>query len=106
MTPRAGDLNRRVRIERQTGAGGLSETLAWVPVATVWANVRTRDGREVMAADTTVSQISASIRIRYRTDIRPGMRATVDGATYRVQSVLPHVASRQYVDLVCISDEC
>jgi len=101
---RAGDLNRRVRIEAREGSrdsrtGQPSDV--WREMVTVWANVRMIKGKESLLAAAEVSKASASIRIRYRTDVKAGMRAVVDGVTFRVEAVLPNVSTRDYTDLVC-----
>lgn len=105
-----GDLNRRVRIDQRTGSGTLNDPIHWAPLATVWANIRMLTGKESILADAEVGQASASVRIRYRTDVETGMRVTllkfvsgapVDELVFDVLKPLPNVATREYVDLVC-----
>ncbi|WJF91998.1 phage head closure protein [Paraburkholderia bonniea] len=100
---RAGDLNRRVAIQK-TGGGfdDLGQPVeGWTDVATVWGNVKMLAGKEVLVADADVGRATASIRIRYRTDITNGMRAIVDGVIFNILQSLPGVASRTYTDLAC-----
>ena len=110
---RAGDLNRRVRIERrdqtQDELGQPVDT--WVEVATVWCNVRMLTGKETLVSDADVGSATASIRIRFRTDIDGGMRAVLlkfvdgqpaDDAIFNIQKALPDYASRERTDLACI----
>ncbi|MDR6447481.1 SPP1 family predicted phage head-tail adaptor [Paraburkholderia terricola] len=100
---RAGDLNRRVRIEqRGQGQDDLGQPIdAWAEVATVWCNVRMLTGKETLTSGTDVGTASASIRIRYRTDIANGMRAVVDNVIFNIGAPLPDLAGREYVDLPC-----
>lgn len=107
---RAGDLNRRVRIDRRAGTGTLNDPLTWAPLATVWCNVRMLTGKETLTSDAEVASATASIRIRYRTDIDNGMRAVllkfvggqpVDDLIFNILAPLPNVASREYTDLAC-----
>lgn len=101
----AGKLNRRLRIEQRgeaTDEGG-SVIDGWTEVATVWANVRTLNGREFAVGGGQASQVTASIRIRYRTDLTAGMRAICDGIVFNIVAVLPDVARREHVDLACTS---
>lgn len=100
---RPGDLNRRVRIEqRGQGQDDLGQPIdTWTEVATVWCNVRMLTGKETLTSDTDVGIASASIRIRYRTDITNGMRAIVDGVVFNIGAPLPDLAGREYVDLPC-----
>ncbi|KDR34721.1 head-tail adaptor protein [Caballeronia grimmiae] len=100
---RAGDLNRRVRIERNgSGTDDLGQPVdGWTEVATVWGNVRMLSGKETAQANADVGSATASIRIRYRTDITNGMRAIVDGVIFNILQPLPNVAARDYTDLAC-----
>ncbi|SDV49817.1 phage head closure protein [Chitinasiproducens palmae] len=110
---RAGPLNRRVRIEQRTDAADPETGQPrdeWVPVAEVWANVLLLTGKESVQADAEVASATASIRIRYRTDITNGMRAVllkyvdgqpVDDVVFDILTALPAVATRDYTDLAC-----
>lgn len=97
----AGDLNRRVRIDRRAGQGTLTDPHTWVPLTTVWGNVRMLTGKESILSNAIVGTATASIRIWYRTDLATGMRAVVDEVTFDILQALPNVASRKFTDLVC-----
>lgn len=73
----------------------------WVKVADVWADIRHKSGLETIKADAETSIVKASIRIRYRTGIDAGMRVLHGSRVYDIKAVLPDVATRQHVDLVC-----
>lgn len=107
---RTGNLDRRVRIDQRAGAGTLNDPVRWQPLATVWANVKMLTGKETLLADRDVGEATASIRIRFRTDIDNGMRAVllkfvdgqpVDDAIFNIQKPLPDYAGREYTDLAC-----
>lgn len=110
---RAGDLTRLVRIERRGHAQDElgQPTEAWVPIGPItWCNVRMLTGKEALLADSDVGEASASIRVRFRTDIDNGMRAVlikyvdgqpVDDAIYNIGEPLPDYAGREYTDLPC-----
>ena len=107
---RAGPLNRRVRIEQRAGTGTLTDPKRWAPLATVWANVKMLTGKESLLADSDVGEATASIRIRYRTDLDNSMRAVllkfvdgkpVDEAIFNIQKPLPDYVGREYTDLAC-----
>ena len=101
---RAGQLNRRVTIERKTGgvdAIGQPLPEGWETFAQVWANVRFLSGSEAIKADAQTSVVKASIRIRYRTGIDAGMRVIHGAAIYEIKAVLPDEVRREYLDLVC-----
>lgn len=98
----AGKLRHRVTIEQraagQDAAGQPATT--WVPVATVWANVRHQNGLEAIKAGADTSLVKASIRIRHRSGLNAGMRVVFEGAAYDIKALLPD-GRRQYLDLVC-----
>lgn len=78
MLLQAGDLDRRITFERLvqdnsfTGAG----KAIWVPVATVWAQVREvlPSKGEQLDDGLMITNRPARIRLRYRTDISADMR--------------------------------
>jgi SPP1 family predicted phage head-tail adaptor len=73
---RAGDLRHRVTIESATrtsdGAGGA--TVAWEPIAEVWAAIWPRTVDEDFTLDRVAGTASHDIWIRYRADVKPDMR--------------------------------
>lgn len=102
----AGDLRRRVRIERRgTGTDAIGQPLdTWEEVATVWADIRGFTGIG------TISRLQEgipgsverySIRIRYREDVVAGMRVVHGGQVFDVRHVRMDYAGREYTDLVC-----
>jgi SPP1 family predicted phage head-tail adaptor len=100
---RAGALNRRVRIEKRQAAqdesGGPAD--AWVELATVWASILFLNGREFATSGSEASAASASIRVRWRTDVDATMRVIHGGRIFNVQAVLPDEACHEHVDLAC-----
>lgn len=112
MSLAAGRLLSRITImARQAGqdaAGGPNG--AWVDLCTTWAEILAPTGRataERVAAGSSDSPVAYSVRIRWRTGITPAMRvrhrvAGVDQVLDIVQ-VVPDLAGRQHVDLVCVA---
>lgn len=104
----AGTLNRRVTIEQRTGSADTygQPSTSWATLATVWASIVAPTGRaaaELLAADRETSPVAWSVRIRFRTDVTAGMRV-VDGTTiYTIETVIPDMKGRVYVDLVCVT---
>ena len=101
----AGRLSSRCVIQRRTGGtNDWDEPLpeGWETHATVWANVKHLSGSEAIKADSEVSTVRASIRIRYRSDITAGMRVLIGAAAvYDIEAVLSDTARREFVDLAC-----
>lgn len=100
---RAGRLNRRIVIQQRLATENeLGERVSgWRTVDTVWANIINKSGLETVRNEMDMSIVSASIRIRYRTDINAGMRVLSGATVYDIQAVLLDGTGKQYVDLVC-----
>jgi len=101
---RAGTLNRRVEIQKRgPGVDGWGQPTpdAWIEHAKVWAGIRVSNGKEFAAAGGTSAQATASIRIRYRTDITAGMRVLHKSTVYEILMPLPDEIGLEYVDLAC-----
>ena len=76
----------------------------WLQLDSVWADIRFQTGLDLARADTTVSVVKASIRIRQRTDVLANMRVVDDeGRIYEIKAVVPNKQSHQFIDLVCES---
>lgn len=99
---RAGQLNRRIRIQSLTSTRDeIGQPInEWQDVATVWANIRHLSGTETIKADAPTSTLRASIRIRYRAGIDAGMRVLHGETVYNIAAVMPDEEGRKFVDLV------
>lgn len=101
---RAGTLRDWITIQQP---GSIKDELGqlvpgWLVLDSVWADIRFQSGLELARADSTVSVLKASIRIRQRTDVLPNMRVVDDeGRIYEIKAVVPNKQSRQFIDLVC-----
>jgi SPP1 family predicted phage head-tail adaptor len=87
---RAGKLRHRVilqsRSDTQDETG--SAVPAWANVATVYAAVEPLRGRELLTAQSINSEVTGTIRMRYRAGIDASMRATYGGKTYNIVAVV------------------
>lgn len=101
----AGSLNCRIVIFRRdkVRSPGGQVVDEWVEHARTWANVAKLTGLGTIKAESDVSLLKASYRVRYRRDLTAAMRLAHDGAIYDIKAVLPDHARREYVDLVCQS---
>lgn len=99
----AGRLNQRITIESPSASvDSLGQpVVGWQVVAMVWASIRHQSGAEAIKADAPISAVKASIRIRYRTGLDASMRVLHGATIYHIKAVLPDLARREYVDLVC-----
>lgn len=98
-----GRLNRRVSLMVQTSAAdAIGQPMdTWTEHAKAWADIKTKTGMESLRADRPTSEVEASIRLRYRTDLTAGMRVHHGATVYHVDAVLPDEAGREWVDLAC-----
>lgn len=96
-------LNQQIRIQQRGSAVGDdgTPTDAWTDVCTVWADIRHVSGLEQARADTTVSRVRASVRIRQRSGITAAMRVLHGATVYAILAVLPDLQDRICMDLVC-----
>ena len=103
----AGKLNRRITIEqRSTTQDAIGQPVeTWTTVATVWADVRSTNGlsfiKEAIKADADVSISRVSFRIRHRTGINAGMRVVFNTENYDIEAVMPDMAGKRHLDIVC-----
>lgn len=99
----AGQLRTRITIQRRdTGTDSWGQPVnTWTDVVSVWSDFRHKSGSETIKSDAEVSMVRASVRIRWRTGIDAGMRLKVGEAFYSITAVLPDIAGRVFVDLVC-----
>lgn len=99
-----GKFKHRVTVQERTGRDDYGQPLpnGWVDVAPrVRANIRTLTGREFATSGSEASEVTTSIRLRYRTGLRAGMRVVHGDTVYDIQAVLPNEENRRYVDLAC-----
>lgn len=105
---RAGKLRHRITIEQLvTSLDSDGATVEdWVAVFSrpIPAEVVASSGREFIAASATQSKISTRMKIRFRPEIAPNMRALHRTEVYNIEAVLPDPDSRmRYLTLMCSS---
>ena len=86
----AGKLRQRVTLQTATEtANDYGElTRIWADTTTVWASVESLTGREYLQAQQEKISVTTRIVMRYRSGVTTTMRATWDGHTYNIRSVL------------------
>ena len=102
----AGELNEQVQIRTATvvrdAFGG--EVQGWSTVATVWAKIVERGGREPVLADRPVMVVSYEVTIRDGVTVTHKERLTWGSKTLMVDTVTPHRTDGMIV-LRCIEAE-
>lgn len=102
--PLAARLRHRVSIEALTiirdEIGGAQEV--WTPVhSSVPADIVPLSGREFVAAQSTQSQVTTRITIRFQPGILSAMRLVHGTDTYNIEAVLPDPSLRRHLTLMC-----
>ncbi len=72
----------------------------WTPYATAWAAVEPLTGRKYFAADAAQSEVSARIRLRYRTDLQPTDEVEHLGQRYRITAIIQVKSNRRETQLM------
>lgn len=90
MPIRAGELDRRITLERQAGTtkNGLNETVEnWQLIATVWAKKHDVSDRERFASGEVSAEMTTRFQIRWSSvvkDVNPKDRLICEGRTYHI----------------------
>lgn len=93
----------RVQLRRREMAGEDEggHVAMFVPVASLWARVRSLTGRQGSSADGRAVEISHAVVLRFRTDIRPGDRIVYRGRSLDVVSAADLNGRRAYLSCAC-----
>ena len=96
----AGKLDRRITImQRSTTQESVygTQSVAWVPLATVWADVQDMlpSRAERVAEGVNIAMRPCRVRIRYRDDVTAAMRMTYAGRTYQILSQPAELEGRE-----------
>lgn len=87
---RAGDLDRRITIQREevVGDDGFgNEITDWVDVVTTWARVVQASGREFFAAAAIQSETKVMFKLRFMDGITVIDRVVYDGRNHDIHEV-------------------
>ena len=101
---KAGDLDQRVTVERQQGGfDELGQPLpdTWAPLFSCWAAVEPLQGREYLAAQAAVSEVTAKIRMRFRPWMTAEDRVIHDGTIYNIVSLIDVRSENRALVLMC-----
>ena len=101
--PPIGTLTDRVQLKKRemvAEIGGGHATL-FVPVASLWARVRSLKGRQGVSADGRDVAVSHSVVLRFRRDVSPGDRIVYRGRNFEVVSAADLNGRRAYLSCTC-----
>ena len=99
----AGKLDQRVTVERYTSTEDeLGQPIqSWAPLFTCWAAVEPLVGREYLAAQAAVSEVTARIRMRFRPWMTAQDRVIHNGTTYNIVSLIDVRSDHRELVLMC-----
>ncbi|WP_287875934.1 phage head closure protein [Acidovorax sp.] len=100
----AGQLDQRISVERlQGGFDELGQPLpdTWAHLFTCWAEVSPLLGREYLAAQAAVSEVTARIRMRFRPWMTAQDRVIHNGTVYQIESVIDVRSANRELHLMC-----
>ena len=100
----AGQLRHCIKIQKQgEGVNDWGEPVHdWQDVCSPWADIRQPSGLSAIKADAQVSIVRTSVRIRFRTDVKPGMRVVHGDRIYDIKAgPLAVDGKRVFIDLIC-----
>ena len=100
---KAGDLDQRVTVERFTSTQDeLGQPIeSWAPLFSCWAAVEPLVGREYLAAQAAVSEVTARIRMRFRPWMTAQDRVIHNGTTYGIESLIDVRSDHRELVLMC-----
>jgi len=101
--PRLGALRYRARLEAPVCGGeeGCTAGITWEPVATLWAEIRSLSGQEVVRADGIFALGTYEVRIRFRNNITPHMRFVIGGRVFDIRAVRDMDGRRRFLTCLC-----
>ena len=104
MIDQAGQLDRRITIQNfsETTDSFGQEVKSFSTLASVWANVVEKVGREGEDGEMIAATKKVEFIIRYRTDVDEEMRISYNSNTYKIQAIQSADARKAFLKIVCL----
>ena len=104
MIDQAGQLDRRITIQNfsETTDSFGQEVKSFSTLASVWANVVEKIGREGEDGEMIAATKKVEFIIRYRTDVDEEMRISYNNNTYKIQAIQSADARKAFLKIVCL----
>lgn len=104
MIDQAGQLDRRITIQNfsETTDSFGQEVKSFSTLASVWANVVEKVGREGEDGEMIAATKKVEFVIRYRTDVDEEMRISYNNNTYKIQAIQSADARKAFLKIVCL----
>lgn len=104
MIDQAGQLDRRITLQtfsEATDAFG-QEVKSYSTLATVWAKVVEKVGKESEEGDIIAATKKVEFMIRYRTDVNEQMRISYNSNIYKIKAIQSADARKAFLKIVCL----
>lgn len=93
---RAGELDTYVTFQEEVETEGEYGTeTTWQDYASCWGGIENLSGSAYFAAQQANSEVTGTLKIRYRTDLDPAMRVVIDGQPYDIEAMFDPDQSRE-----------
>ena len=104
MIDQAGQMDRRITIKNfsETTDSFGQQVKSFSTLASVWANVVEKVGREGEDGDMIAATKKVEFVIRYRTDVDEEMRIIYNSNTYKIQAIQSADARKAFLKIVCL----
>ena len=104
MIDQAGQLDRRITIQTfsETTDSFGQEVKSFSTLASVWANVVEKVGREGEDGEMIAATKKVEFVIRYRSDVNEEMRISYNSNTYKIQAIQSADARKAFLKIVCL----
>ena len=104
MIDQAGQLDRRITIQTfsETTDNFGQEVKSFSTLASVWANVVEKVGREGEDGEMIAATKKVEFIIRYRTDVDEERRIVYNNNTYKIQAIQSADARKAFLKIVCL----
>jgi SPP1 family predicted phage head-tail adaptor len=101
--PPLGTLTDRVTLHSKlmTSEPEGGEIAMYSPLATVWARVRQLSARQAHASDARGQNVTHSVVLRFRTDLKPGDRIAYRGRALEIEALADVNGRRAYLSCQC-----
>ncbi len=104
MIDQAGQLDRRITLQtfsETTDAFG-QEVKSYSTLATVWAKVVEKIGKESEEGDMIAATKKVEFMIRYRSDVNEEMRISYNSNIYKIKAIQSADARKAFLKIVCL----
>jgi SPP1 family predicted phage head-tail adaptor len=103
-TMKIGNLRKQVAIqqEQQTSDNAGGYALAWITLATVWADINPVSGNKIYVSEHLEGHVTHRVMMRWRSDlaITADMRLVYNNRAFNIRAVMNQDESNQYATLL------